>query len=157
MRGDPFLGGLLKTVGGVLGGVAKTVGGFVPGPAGMVLKAAGGVLAPQKPQAGPLPSPQSVVPQVVSQTQFGPAGVIYKKTEYGASVQSRNGAVGKRRRRMNPLNVKALRRAGSRLNSFRTAVKGVAKAAGVPVTFGARKGYGRGGSRCNCRGKCTCA
>lgn len=113
-RGDPF------SIGGLFGGIAKTIGGLVPGPAGMVLKAAGGLL-----QGKPKPSPQQVV------TQVGPGGMIYKRTEFGGQVnlpQIGPGAGGKAKRfgrRINPANVKALRRAIRRQDQFVNLAKSV--------------------------------
>ena len=142
MRGDPF------SIGGLLGGVAKFAGGILPGPAGMVLKAAGGLLSK--------PKPAQIGPPIQQITQVGPAGVIYKKTEYGAQLPSIGGmpspGFGKRRRRMNPLNPRALRRAASRLNSFKTHVKSVSRALGQPVSFGAKRSSGSRSRRaCGCK------
>ena len=135
LKGDPFLG----PIGGFLGGVARTIGSFVPGPAGMVLKAAGTVLGPK-----PKPMPAQIGPPVLfpkQTTQIGPGGLVYKHTEYGARVTGGGPSLvsgGKRRRRMNPLNPRALRRAASRLNSFKTHVKTVSRALGQPVSWGRR-------------------
>lgn len=140
-RGDPF------SIGGLLGGVAKFAGGILPGPAGMVLRAAGGLL-------GPKPKPAQIGPPIREHTQVGPGGVIFKKTEYGAQLTGGGGTFlpsgGKRRRRMNPLNPRALRRAASRLNSFKTHVKSVSKALGQPVSFGKRSTSGSR-RRCSCK------
>lgn len=138
-RGDPF------SIGGLLGGVAKFAGGIIPGPAGMVLKAAGGLLSKPKPaQIGP----------PIREVQMGPGGIIYKKTEYGAQATGLGGGIfpssGRKRRRMNPLNPRALRRAASRLNSFKTHVKSVSRALGQPVSFGKRSSSGSR-RRCGCK------
>lgn len=151
-RGDPF------SIGGLIGGVAKFAGGILPGPAGAVLKAAGGLLAPKRPQ---LPSPSQI-------TQVGPGGLIYKRTEFGAQVtppsmrplgtggcekgfhQSKRTGACVRNRSMNALNPRALRRAATRLNSFKRHAKSMAKALGQPISFGSR---GRSSSprKCGCK------
>jgi len=114
-RGDPF------SIGGLLGGVAKFAGGLLPGPAGMVLRAAGGILGPKKPQV--LPHPSQVI------TQIGPGGMVYKRTEVGAQLtpgtMARGSVPSQFRRRINPANVKALRRAIRRQDSFVKLAKSV--------------------------------
>lgn len=107
--GDPFLGDIVKGI----GGIAKTVGGFIPGPIGTVARAAGGLLAPGRPRILPPAMPGGIMP-------FGPGPP-------GPALGRR--VMGQRKRpRMNPLNPKAVRRATRRLTSFSREVKKVEKA-----------------------------
>lgn len=118
-------GGLFDIIGKWLG----FVGGLLPGPVGTIAKFAGGVLSPpskQNPIGATLPPPPPMgtgisiggskgvqigsFPQPISQfapgRSFGPLS-----------------ATGKKRRRMNVTNVKALRRAGRRVVGFEKLAK----------------------------------
>lgn len=122
--GDPFLGGLFKTIGKGL----KFAGKIIPGPLGTAAKLGGGLLAPGRPQILPpapsMPRMPGVTPftgpQVFSQ-QFGPGA-----GKFGPRVDPRTG-MPKRRRRMNPLNPQALSRATRRLAAYQRRNKQVEK------------------------------
>jgi len=118
--GDPFLGGLIKGAlkfgGKLLGGAVKIAGGF-----------AGLPQIPMQPIQQVLPPPAILFPQQPiarrlppSQAQIGARGLA------GVGPPRPFGAAPKRRR-MNPLNVKAVRRSTRRLAAFQREAKKVEK------------------------------
>ncbi|UCC72599.1 MAG: hypothetical protein JSV86_19925 [Gemmatimonadota bacterium] len=113
--GDPFLGGLIKGVGKFIGGAVKTVGGFLPGPAGIIARAAGGILggAPTMP-GGAMP--------------IGPAARKATTAGTEAAIRAARG-LGPKRKRMNYANQKALRRSLRRVTGYARQQKAVRKAA----------------------------
>lgn len=144
-QGDP---GFFSFIGKALGGVAKTVGGIIPGPIGTIVSAAGTILAPPKATKKPPPPAVYQGPRRVSTpyqaSQAGIGRAVTTRTGTPAPVQTRGGVtIGlppaaraprpipatidpqtgevccrPRRRRIDPLNVKALRRANTRQKSF---------------------------------------
>jgi len=118
--GDPF-------VHSKIGGILKKAGGFLGGPIGAGLKGVGGII-----QGGPA----TTITTAVQPPHAAPGGSIpsgFAPTRLGAS--SAGGAAKgagfggktKRRRRMDPLNVKALRRSTRRLAAFQREAKKVEK------------------------------
>jgi hypothetical protein len=124
LAGDP---GIFGTLGKIFGTVAKVGVSLLPGPIGMAARGAVGLLTPAQ-QAGRLPATPPFRPPVV------PGGArLIVPIPSGTSI-GRGGAVpgtlieaGKKRRRMDPMNVKALRRATRRLASFDREKKKVEK------------------------------
>ena len=121
LTGDP---GIFGTLGKILGTGLKVAGSIIPGPFGIPARVIGGVLAPtqktppfQAPRlpGGSLPTSFQFPPQkqVTTGVAFGPAGVMAQQ--------------GRKRRRMDPMNVKALRRATRRLAAFDREKKKVEK------------------------------
>ena len=114
--GDPFLGGLVR-------GIGRAVGGFVRGgPLGALGAVIGG-----RPQPQALPPPQILVPRPPGRQ----IGLLNIQRGGGATAATRGaprmpGEPG-RRRRMNPLNVKAVRRSTRRLAAFQREAKKVEK------------------------------
>ena len=124
---------------GFIGKAAKAIGGLIPGPIGTIARIGGGILAGAAAGRGiaaALPSPpggQIPVP--------GVTGFVQRALPGGAT-----GFMSAGRRRMNPMNVKALRRASRRLDSFaRTARKALRHSPFMLVSRASRAG--RGGSR----------
>lgn len=131
-RGDPFLGGFFKKIGsiakGAIGIVSKAGIPVVSGVAGAI----GGVLA-GKPKASPGYVPYTVPQQRAPGGSMlppsgilpvpGVTGIVQRMVPGGAT-----GYMYRKRRRMNPANAKALRRAIRRQESFvklaRKALKG---------------------------------
>ena len=122
--GDP---GIFGTLGKILGTGLKAVGGIIPGPFGIPARVIGGVLAPsQRPTQTPPFQPPMVRPG---------QGFIFPPTVQGrptGTVQTVGGGTAlafgqKKRRRMDPMNVKALRRATRRLAAFDREKKKVEK------------------------------
>lgn len=124
MAGDYYMaGGLFSGIGKALGGIAKTVVGgatgfLTGGPLGAVggaLKASGilGGAAPQV-NTGAIQFPGGPIP-ILGSSQLGPPGVGVTAPGYKVNKQ---GMVVKARRRMNPANPKALRRAMRREEAF---------------------------------------
>ena len=114
--GDPFLGGLVR-------GIGRAVGGFVRG--GPLGALAGVISGGRQPQA--LPPPQILVPRPPARQ----IGFLNIQRGGGVSAAARGaprmpGEPG-RRRRMNPLNVKAVRRSTRRLAAFQREAKKVEK------------------------------
>jgi len=111
--GDPFLGGLIKGI----GKVASKVGGLLPGPAGILVGGAGGLLAGKKRS---LPGVGSFAPTRrpidINLPFSGRPGA-------GITVLGGGEPQKKKRRRMNPTNIKALRRAVRREEAFIRAAK----------------------------------
>ncbi len=109
LQGDP---GFFSFVGKALGTVAR----FIPGPVGAV---AGALLGPRK-------SPSVGTPGFVGPVQSPPlrTGGSAKTGAATVATVSADGTVCpvKRRRRIDPLNIKALRRANTRQRSFLRAV-----------------------------------
>ncbi len=113
-RGDPGLFGIL---GGIAKGALGIAGKILPGPAGAIARFAGGLI----------PGRRTIAAPVLRMPPGGPPGVARFA---GPRVQFRGpgpppsmprgfpGMPGYRRRRMNPGNVKALRRAMRRQESF---------------------------------------
>ena len=119
--GDP---GIFGTIGKILGGGLKIAGGLLPGPLSIPARVIGGILSPSAPQQVPrTPSftPPMVVPGrgLVMPQQNGrpPAGIAFGPVAGGQ----------RKRRRMDPMNVKALRRATRRLAAFDREKKKVEK------------------------------
>lgn len=118
--GDPFLGGLFKKIGGVVKGA---VGGFLSGgPVGALTGAASGLIG----SGG-----RARLEQVTQGTALAPferlrppsPGQIKIREQYGPDIaqeieRQRAFRAGKRRRGMNPMNPKALRRASRRMDRF---------------------------------------
>jgi hypothetical protein len=118
LTGDP---GIFGTLGKILGGGLKLAGGLLPGPLGIPAKVVGGLISrpgtPSIQQRPTMPGgsvPRFMAPQETRTTRgqiaFGPV----------ASGQ-------RKRRRMDPMNVKALRRATRRLAAFDREKKKVEK------------------------------
>lgn len=115
--GDP---GLFGSIGKFLGGAAKFVGGVVPGPIGGIIGGVGGILAPGKRRRipGPLITPSLPGAGIISPRPFPTArgraipGVAFPEP---------------RRRRMDPGNTKALRRAVRRVSAWDRQRKSVEK------------------------------
>jgi hypothetical protein len=117
-RGDPgFFGSLLHAVGGVVGGAVKGLLGG--GPIGGIVGAVkGGITATKSNMAGEVSSaPLNVHAQQVAMHQ-----AALQKLAAGHPA---GGAVGRRRRAINPTNVKALRRALRRAEGFHSLAKRV--------------------------------
>lgn len=115
--GDPFLGGLFKGI----GKVAKFVGGVVPGPVGTVLRAGGGLLAGPQVIRPQVPMPQA--PPFMQRPLAPPGGGrIPPGQRHLLPPEARP-----KRRRMNPLNPKALSRATRRLAAYQRRNKQVEK------------------------------
>jgi len=121
LAGDP---GIFGTLGKILGTGLKLAGGIIPGPLGIPAKIAGGLLAPTQQRPG---TPPFVPPRL-------PGGVVAMPFQQAPSKPGGQGvAFGpvagqqKRRRRMDPMNVKALRRATRRLAAFDREKKKVEK------------------------------
>ena len=121
--GDPFLGGLVRGIGGALGGGLRIASRFLPGPIGGIAGAVGGLLrgggAPSRIQQV-LPAPRVLIPTA----GIGRAG---SPRMPGGRPASRIAGEPGRRRRMNPLNVKAVRRSTRRLAAFQREAKKVEK------------------------------
>lgn len=121
-QGDPFLGGLVRTVGRVATGVIGTV---VPGPVGTAIGRIGGSIftrrAPQprtlQPVSPAMPMmPRYQPPRAAQPVAIGPDGMPKKK-----------------RRRMNVTNDKALRRAVRRTDGFVKLAKRALRGTGYSV------------------------
>lgn len=130
MAGDYYAaGGIFSFIGKGL----KTVGGFLPGPLGTVAGAIGGALDPTKKSAS-TPVPMTIpaaIPTIINrgggtiQPKPGIAGMAERLIPGGSSGYE---FVGRKRRRLNVANPKALRRAIRRQQGFvklaRRALKG---------------------------------
>ncbi|MGH7180164.1 MAG: hypothetical protein ACREJC_22490 [Tepidisphaeraceae bacterium] len=113
-RGDP---GILKSIGNVLGGIARIGGALVPGPLGTGLQIAGGLLNARR--AGTalarVPTPlQTQDPRRLRVRLLPPEVETFFPPGFGGEGAGPGG----RRRRINPMNVKALRRASRRIDGF---------------------------------------
>lgn len=109
-RGD----GLFSFIGSGL----KAISGILPGPLGGVAKAVGGVLAP-KPHQSPIGATLPPPPKFTGVNVGGPSGfTIGTGTVPGTYAPVAGKIPGKKRKRMNVTNVKALRRAGRRVKGF---------------------------------------
>ncbi len=117
--GDPFLGGLIKGIGRVAGGVLGVAGGLLPGPIGGIARGLGTLLVPKR-----RPPPAL---QVLQQPRGGIPGFPVSAAPPRPAGKARMPGVAPRRRRMNPLNVKALRRSTRRLAGFQREAKKVEK------------------------------
>lgn len=113
--GDPFLGGLLK-------GAIGIAGKILPGPIGMGARALSGVLGGGKPRAMPR-APGGRLPASFAGAWGG--GPFSGVGRMGEQVMA--GAQPRRRRRMNPGNSKAARRAARRLEGWHRELKKVEK------------------------------
>ncbi len=124
VRGDP---GFFS----FLGGLAKTVGGFIPG-VGPMISAAGEKLA----QIGAKQAPGKLLTMgkaagsaIIKHPGITAAGTAAVAAAGGAlaghMLTKRGGAGGRKRRRMNPCNGRALRRAIRRAHAFERMAKHV--------------------------------
>ena len=117
LTGDP---GIFGTLGKILGKGLTAVSGIIPGPFGIPARIAGGLLAPQQ-QPGRTPP---FTPPMVRPGQgfvgFQGLGPVQQTGTNLVPFQ-------KKRRRMDPMNVKALRRATRRLAAFDREKKKVEK------------------------------
>lgn len=114
--GDPFLGGLIKGVGKLAG----KLGGLLPGPAGVIAGGVGGVLAGKKTRSRVASVPGAGFIEV-NPPMLGAPGAGVRVGRVGTTGQP--GMPKKKRRRMNPTNIKALRRAVRREEAFIRAAK----------------------------------
>lgn len=120
-RGDPGLFGFLGKVGR---GIARTAGGIIPGPAGMVLRAVGGSRAKPIQRQMPIHFQQPImrmpaVPVVPTPGLKGMAQRILPGGQTGFQTQEQLlQGFGRKRRRMNVANPKALRRSIRRQAGF---------------------------------------
>jgi len=130
-----YFGGSLRTAGdpGFFGALKGAVGGFFKGgPTGAVSGAVSGFRGskfrpPTLFAGGPRITPVVRAPGIVAAGQrFFPGGAT------GLQVMS-DGTVRKRRRRMNPTNPKALRRAIRRTDAFVNMAKGALKNTGFKI------------------------
>lgn len=138
-------GGLFSSIGRVVGSVARVASNFLPGPLGTVARIGGGLLAgaaagraataalpalmPPPPQGTPVPVP-------------GVTGFLQRLVPGGETGYM--AAPGTKRRKINPMNVKALRRATRRIDGFaRTARKALKHS---PFMLVSRNSRGRRGS-----------
>lgn len=141
LRGDPGIGSFLR---GAVGGIAKVAGAVLPGPAGTVARLAGRALSgPQRPtqQIQQLPVPVIPTPGVRGALQRTfPGGA----TGYQAMIPLQ---LGRRRRKINPANAAALRRANARINSFVRLAKSTLKHTHYQITT---RGSGRRSTRRAC-------
>jgi len=144
-RGDP---GLFKFLGKAIGGIAKLGGALLPGPLGTVARVAGTLLAGRPPAAPGMAMTLAQAPRTkigllppTYETFFPPAGAGFGPAPGGRGF----GPMGLKRRRINPMNVKALRRASRRIDGFaRVARKALRHTPFVLVSRASRGG--RGGS-----------
>ncbi len=113
MRGDPGIFGFLGKVAGTALGIAGKV---LPGPIGGIARFAGGLITRR---AQP-PAIQRAPAQLQYGRQAGPGGIKVPGFVGGMQRLVPGGATGyyAKRRRMNPGNVKALRRAMRRQDAF---------------------------------------
>ncbi len=125
VQGDP---GFFSFLGKAIGTVAR----FIPGPIGAV---AGAVLSPSRKR------PSVATPGFVGPRVGGPAPITRKQAEAQHLVlRAQEEAIcptPKRRRRIDPLNIKALRRANTRQRSFLRAVDRTLKT--MPTKSGVAK------------------
>ena len=114
--GDPFLGGLVR-------GIGRAVGGFVRGGP---LGALAGVLGGQPQAVQPI---RQAPPLVLQPQPVRPIGTFRAGSPRLAAGRPASRLPGEpgRRRRMNPLNVKAVRRSTRRLAAFQREAKKVEK------------------------------
>ena len=117
MVGDP---GIFGTIGKILG----TAGRIIPGPIGGAIGAVGGILAPKR-----RPTPEFRLPTMPG----GSTPTLHPTSRRPPPPGAALGPVGamaqqpRKRRRMDPMNVKALRRATRRLAAFDREKKKVEK------------------------------
>lgn len=120
--GDP---GIFSSIGGFLGSTIKKVAtvAFQTSPAGRIFKAAQGIIQPQS-----VPPPFTMPGGGQATTFFQQQAQQASKGSSGSGGMSTSLVVqGKKRRRMNVLNVKALRRSTRRLAGFQREAKKVEK------------------------------
>lgn len=126
-RGNYAAGGILGSIGKFIGGVVKTVGGNLlrATPVGMAISAvAPKLLAPSRPQIAPMSAnlPSFGPGTVMSVPEPGITGAVHRIAPGGHPGYGRytkDGRFTERRApRMNPLNPRALRRAGRRVKGF---------------------------------------
>lgn len=86
-RGDYYRGDYYRGDPGILRAIGGAVRGFVTGgPGGAIVGAVAGFRRPSAVQGTALAPIPQIPPPPISQTQIGPGGMIYKRTEYGAEV-----------------------------------------------------------------------
>lgn len=121
--GDPFLGGIIKGIGKGLGVIGK----IAPGPIGTIARTVGGALAPvsRAPRQRALPFPGPMVNLGTSLPGLGLGGP-QQRVSFGRRQPGIPGV--RRRRRINPSNSRALRRAVSRISAWDRQRKSVEKA-----------------------------
>lgn len=155
-RGDYYRGDIFGVLKKVVGGVASVAGKVLPGPIGAVAKIASAALnKPKSTAVVPISSnmPVSIAgfapssPPPIIKREFT-AGLlpptITSTTEYGAPMAPGSPFfTRKKRRAMNPLNVKALRRASRRVDSFVRTTRKALKHTGFTIVSRASR---RGGS-----------
>jgi len=136
-------GGIFSSIGKFVGGVAKVAGGLLPGPIGTIARIGGGILA----GAAAGRAVQAIAPSVFPGPPGGMVPVpgirgIVERTLPGGAT----GYMSSSRRRMNAMNVKALRRASRRIDSFtRTARKALKHTGYMIISRSARRGGGSPG------------
>ena len=121
LAGDP---GIFGTIGKILGTGLKVAGSLIPGPFGIPAKVVGGILAPTA-RTGPITRTPQFRPPVVPGGYSPGIGPIQQVP--GVITAAQLEARRKKRRRMDPMNVKALRRATRRLAAFDREKKKVEK------------------------------
>ncbi len=121
--GDPFIhskiGGLLRGAGGLIGG---PIGGIISGAGGLIGGKPTVVQGVGTTITTTVPAPTAFPGGFSGQPQSAPRG-----TTKGTGTQMVPLTGQKKRRRMNPLNVKALRRSTRRLAAFQREAKKVEK------------------------------
>ena len=117
--GDPFLGGIIRGIG--------RIASFVPGPIGAIGGAIAGIGARRGPPAFVGPPRPTSLRQVRPPAVMFPAASLTGIRGAPAPRGPRMPGDAPRRRRMNPLNVKALRRSTRRLAGFQREAKKVEK------------------------------
>lgn len=142
-------GGIFSSIGNVLGKVAKVAGAVLPGPIGTIARIGGGILtgaavgrgiqAALPTLSAPRFAPGGMIPEP------GISGVIHRALPGGSSgrgyINKKGEFVEGKRPTMNPMNVRALRRASRRLDSFaRTARKALRHSPFMLVSRASRGG-----------------
>lgn len=127
-RGDPGIGSFLK---GVAGGITRIAGTVLPGPAGALARGASSLIRN---------TPPARIQQIPVTPVGGLRGLAQRAVPGGATGYQVN-LGGRRRRKMNPGNTKALNRASRRIDSFvRVAKKALKHTNYTVVTKGSRRG-----------------
>ena len=136
-------GGIFGFVKKAIGTVAKVAGAVLPGPIGTVARVGAGILGGAAAGRGIAAALPSIIPSPPGPGMVpapGVRGFVERALPGGAT-----GYVSAGRRRMNPMNVKALRRAGRRIDGFaRVARKALKHTPFMLVSRASRAG--RGGS-----------
>lgn len=151
--GDYYEGdGLKGLFGGIVRGIGGAVKGFITGgPAGAVLGGATALIKrPGPPQMMPTPTafaaPVGALPPppggtVIRRRSLGPGGIISKEETVVTSDGKVVTVKGKKRKQMNPMNVRALRRASRRIDGFtRTARRALKHTGYMIVSRSSRRG-----------------